>query len=132
MTESQATPDHISWAVYTRSCTNLDIEATFPCKSYRQFGIYWALAIISTTNFHVYPEIITKILIPLSTLNGLGIQVILDWVSSHVNLKSNDHADKLANEPTGLEVVDGDDDDDDDWYFTATVVQMVGSGGLTV
>jgi len=65
-----------------------------------------ALTIIITANFHTYPEIITEIYITASTLKQPGIQVILHWVPSHINLKGNDRADKLANEATSLDVIE--------------------------
>jgi len=65
-----------------------------------------ALTIITTANFHTYPEIITDIYITASTLRQRGIQVILDWVPSHINLVGNDRADQLANEATSPDVIE--------------------------
>ena len=45
------------------------------------------LIITTTANFHTYPEIITEIYITASTLKQRGIQVILHWVPSHINLE---------------------------------------------
>ena len=65
-----------------------------------------ALTIITTANFHTYPEIITEIYTTASALKQRGIQVILHWVPSHINLEGNDRADKLANEATSLDVIE--------------------------
>ena len=65
-----------------------------------------ALTIITTGNFHTYPEIITEIYTLASALKQRGIQVILHWVPSHINLEGNDRADKLANEATSLDVIE--------------------------
>jgi len=35
-----------------------------------------------------------------------GIQVILHWVPSQINLEGNDRADKLANEATSLDFIE--------------------------
>jgi len=68
-----------------------------------------ALTIITTANFHSYPEIITEIYTTASTLKQRGIQVILHWVPSHINLEDNDPADKLANETKSLDVIEYDE-----------------------
>jgi len=49
-----------------------------------------------------------EIYIMTSTLRQRGIQIILHWVPGHVNIEGNDRADELANEVTGLEVVEPD------------------------
>ena len=40
-----------------------------------------------------------------STLRQRGIQVILHWVPSHVNIEGNHRAEQLANEATRLEII---------------------------
>ena len=57
-----------------------------------------ALTIITKVNFHTYPEIIRSIDTTASALKQHGIQVILHWVPSHINLEGNDWANKLAHE----------------------------------
>ena len=62
-----------------------------------------------TANFNTCPEIITEIYIAASTLRQRGIQVILQWVRSHVNHEGNDRAGQLPNEATGggaLEIIE--------------------------
>jgi len=58
-----------------------------------------ALPIITTAKLHTYPEMITEIYTAASTIRKGGIQVILHQVPSHVYLKCNDQADKLAKRP---------------------------------
>jgi len=65
-----------------------------------------ALTVITTPNFQAYHEIITEIYIKASTLRQCGIQVILHWVPSHVNLEGNDRADQIVNETTCLVVIE--------------------------
>ena len=65
-----------------------------------------ALTIITTANFHTYPEIITEIYTTASTLKQRGIQVILHLVPSHINPEGNNRTDKLANEATSLDVIE--------------------------
>jgi len=64
------------------------------------------LTITTTANFHTYPEMITEIYTTASVLKQRGIQVILHWVPSHINLEGNDRADKLSNEATSLDVIE--------------------------
>jgi len=68
-----------------------------------------ALTIITTANFHTYPEIITEIYTMASALKQRGIQVILYWVPSHINLEGNNWVNKLANEATSLDVIEYDE-----------------------
>jgi len=65
-----------------------------------------AIIIITTANFHTYPEIITELYTTASALKQRGIQVILQWVPSHINLEGNDRTNKLANEATSLDVIE--------------------------
>jgi len=76
-------------------------------SSYKQTCLtQQALTIITTDTFPTYPEIMTEIYTTTSTLRQRGVQVILHWAPSHINLEGNDRADKLANEATSLDVIE--------------------------
>jgi len=65
-----------------------------------------ALTIFITANVHTYPEMITEIYTTASALKQRGIQVILHWVPSYINLEGNDRADKQTNQATSLDVIE--------------------------
>ena len=75
-------------------------------SSHHPLGLYGSTNHHHHSQFHNYPEIITEIYTTASTLKQRGIQVILNWVPSHINLGGNDRADKLANEAKSLDVIE--------------------------